>query len=143
MNQLATALAITAEAFIDKLDKAGKPYMLHCLRVMHKLHSEDQELNAIAIMHDLVEDCPEWTLQKLANAGFSLRILSALTLLTHKKEDTYEEYIKKISTNPDAVKVKLADLRDNSNITRLKGLRKKDFDRIEKYHKAYVYLSDL
>jgi hypothetical protein len=61
--------------------------------------------------------------------------------LTHRKEIPYDDYIKAISFNADAVKVKLADLKDNSDITRLKGLTKKDFDRMEKYHRSFMYLS--
>jgi hypothetical protein len=95
----------------------------------------------IAILHDVVEDT-DITLQYLSSTGFSTRVIVALNLLTHKGTDTYEDYIKGIATNKDAVAVKLSDLKDNSNITRLKGLRKKDFDRIEKYHKAFVYLSN-
>lgn len=144
MNKLALAIKIAASAFLMKEDKAGKPYILHCLRVMHKLHSDDEELNIIAVLHDLLEDAPDlWSIDALRTRGFSERVVQALYLLTHKKGVSYEDYIKAIATNPDAVKVKLADLRDNSNITRLKGLRKKDFDRMEKYHKAYTYLSDL
>lgn len=142
-NQLAYALAYASEAFKDKTDKAGRPYMLHCLRVMHKLHSDDDELNAIAVLHDICEDCPDWPVERLVKSGFTQRVWQALILLTHHRATSYEDYIKGIATNSDAVKVKLADLRDNSNITRLKGLTKKDFDRIEKYHKAYVYLSKL
>ena len=115
--------------------------MLHCLRVMHKLHSDDEELNCIAVMHDLVEDCEEWTIDKLAEEGFSTRILTALQLLNHDPKVPYQDYIKTLAPNDDCVQVKKADLRDNSNITRLKGLRKKDHDRIEKYHIAYTYLS--
>lgn len=143
-NQLATAIAITAAAFENKTDKAGKPYILHCLRVMHKLHSADEELNAIAVMHDLIEDCPtQWSISKLCLLGFSHRVYSAVDALTHRIGESYEKYIERISLNPDATAVKLADLRDNSNITRLKGLTKSDFERVEKYHKAYVYLSKI
>jgi GTP diphosphokinase / guanosine-3',5'-bis(diphosphate) 3'-diphosphatase len=140
-NYLAKAIAIASSAFEDKTDKAGEPYILHCLRVMNSVSQDDHELMSIAALHDVVEDT-DITLEDLRALGFSLRVLTAVDLLTHRKADTYEEYIKKISTNPDAVKVKLADLKDNSNITRLKGLRKKDFDRVEKYHKAFVYLSN-
>ena len=137
---LGNAIALAARGFEFKFDKAGKPYILHCLRVMNNLHTDDDELNIIAILHDCIEDgiC---TLTELIAAGYSQRICIALLVLTHICEDTYEDYIKRVATNPDAIKVKLADLKDNSDITRLKGLTKKDFDRMEKYHKAYVYLS--
>jgi (p)ppGpp synthase/HD superfamily hydrolase len=138
---LAKAIALAANVFENKTDKSGQPYILHCLRVMNGVDQNDSELMQIAILHDVVEDT-DITLQYLSSTGFSTRVIVALNLLTHKETDTYEDYIKGIATNKDAVAVKLSDLKDNSNITRLKGLRKKDFDRIEKYHKAFVYLSN-
>lgn len=138
---LAKAIAIAANVFENKTDKSGKPYILHCLRVMNDVDQNDSELMQIAILHDVIEDT-DITLQYLSSIGFSTRVIVALNLLTHKETDTYEDYIKGIATNEDAIAVKLSDLKDNSNITRLKGLRKKDFDRIEKYHKAFVYLSN-
>lgn len=73
---------------------------------------------------------------------FTDRIVNTVRILTHDKSFPYDDYIKQISLNEDAKKVKLADLKDNSDITRIKGLRKKDLDRIEKYHRAFVYLSN-
>ena len=141
-NPLATALAITAQAFEHSTDKAGQPYMLHCLRVMNNLHTDDQELQAIAVMHDLLEDT-ELTFGALTALGFSQRVVSALILLKHDQGVPYDSYIKLLAYNKDAVAVKKADLKDNSDITRLKGLTKKDIDRMEKYHRAWVYLSKL
>lgn len=139
---LAKAISIAAKGFENKTDKAGEPYIMHCLRVMNNLHTTDKELQCIAILHDCVEDgvC---TFEDLIKEGFSQRVIFGVMNLTHDKAISYEEYIKKIAQFPDCVKVKLADLKDNSDITRLKGLTKKDFDRMEKYHKSYVYLSKI
>lgn len=140
MKLLALAIAITAEAFKDKLDKGGQPYILHCLRVLDKIQG-DECTKCAAIMHDIVEDT-DWTFAKLTELGFSDKTIGILYLLTHNKETPYDEYIKSIAVCPYATQIKLRDLEDNSNITRLKGLRKKDMDRIEKYHRAYIYLSN-
>lgn len=141
-KMLAKAIAITSDVFKDTVDKGGHPYILHCLRVMNKVDQSDKELMTIAVLHDVLEDFPqEYSIAYFANQGFSDRVITALALLTHNKIIPYEEYIKAIAHNEDARKVKLADLEDNSNITRLKGVGKKDFDRMEKYHKAYLYLS--
>lgn len=140
MSNLATAIALAAKGFEFKTDKSGEPYILHCLRVMNNLHTNDKELQTIAVLHDCVEDgvC---TIEDLVKLKFSQRVIYAIILLTHDKKDSYDDYIKKLATDSDARLVKLADLKDNSDITRLKGLTKKDFDRMEKYHKAYIYLS--
>lgn len=140
-SKLGLAFAIVAEAFKDKTDKAGEPYILHCIRVMSGVDPNDEEKRIAAVLHDLVEDT-DWTIDKLRAVGFSERVLKLLFLLTHVKEEmTYDEYIERISNDPDATDIKRADLRDNSDITRLKGLRKKDFERMKKYHRAYIYLS--
>lgn len=142
---LGKAIALVAQSFENVKDKGGQPYILHCLRVMNNLHTEDEELKCIAVLHDYIEDIfadnPEKGLLLLSKTGFSRRVVQALNLLTHRKDTPYDDYIKAISFNEDATKVKLADLKDNSDITRLKGLTKKDFDRMEKYHRSYIYLS--
>lgn len=141
---LAKAIALTAQAFEKKKDKGGQPYILHCLRVMNKVNPHDEELMCIAVLHDLMEDFPEFTIYDLQSKyGFSDRVIGALHLLNHKKEVSYDDYIKAIALNKDATIVKLADLEDNSKITRLKGLTKKDFDRMEKYHRSFIYLSKI
>ena len=97
----------------------------------------------LAILHDCVED-EVITIQQLRDLGFPEDILADLGLLTHDPtKDEYDVYIKKLSFSPRATNVKLADLEDNSNITRLKGVSKKDIERLEKYHKSYLFLINL
>jgi len=136
---LSKAIRIAAEAFEGKYDKGGKPYILHCLHVMSQMPEDDEELRCIAVLHDLIEDT-NWTISRLIEQEFSDRVVTGILDLTHEDDVSYDTYLKRLALNKDAVKVKLADLRHNSDITRLKGLRKKDFDRLEKYHRAYEYL---
>lgn len=140
-QQLAKAIAIASVAFKDKLDKGGQPYILHCLRVMAGVDPSDPQLMQMAVLHDLIEDCPEWNIGRLAREGFTMKVCAVVEMLTRDKAEDYEDYIGRISTNPYATAVKIADLRDNTNITRLKGLRPQDFERLEKYHRAYVTLN--
>lgn len=147
MSLLAKAISWAAQCFEHTTDKGGHPYILHCIRVMEGLHTTDEELKIIAILHDVIEDVftenPQKGLSILREKGFSERVIDALDLLTHRKGVPYDDYIKGISFNPDATLVKLSDLKDNSDITRLKGLTKKDFDKMEKYHRSYTYLSKI
>lgn len=137
---LAKAISIAAKAFENKLDKSGEPYILHCLRVMDKQTTVTRKI--IAVLHDLVEDIPDWDFDRLRGLGFGDSIIFPLTLLTHDPTVmTYDEYIEKVATNDDARAIKMADLEDNSQITRLKGLTKNDIARTQKYHRAYIYLS--
>jgi len=141
INMLDVAIALVAKAFEGRFDKGGQPYILHCLFVMFQMDPTDHELMIIAVLHDLLEDT-DYTIEDLRAMGFSERVLTALTLLTHIDGVPYMDYIRAIAMNPDARKVKRADLRHNSDIMRMKGLRGKDFQRLEKYHTAYEYLKD-
>ncbi len=146
MNMLAKAIQIASTVHLNQVDKGGKPYILHPLWVMDKVRHLGEDYMIVAVLHDVLKDFEttyEETYDMLVEQGFNQNIMYALALLTHdNSQQTYDDYIKGISTNPIAKAVKLRDLEHNSKITRLKGLRKKDFDRLEKYHRAYTYLLD-
>lgn len=140
MSTLAKAISIAAQAHFGQVDKSGKAYILHPLHLMNQL-MYDEELAIIAVLHDVVEDS-DWELRDLAQAGFSERVINALSCLTHYSHNSYETYIEIICGNQDAITVKRKDLEHNSCITRLKGVRPKDLARIEKYHKAFLKLGE-
>jgi len=135
------AIALTAKAFENKFDKGGQPYILHCLFVMNQMPANDTELMTIAVLHDIVEDT-DYSLDNLRAMGYSERVVDGIKSLTHIDGVSYMNYIKIIALNSDARLVKMADLQHNSDIMRMKGLRKKDFERLEKYHTAMAYLKD-
>lgn len=140
-TMLGHAIALAAGVHEDQCDKGGKAYILHPIRAMMRLRTEDEELMCIVILHDCIEDSKGVvTIEMLREQGFSERVLTALKLLTHDPAVPYDEYIRLISTNRDATRSKIEDLRDNSDIMRLKGLRDKDFERMKKYHRAFLFL---
>jgi (p)ppGpp synthase/HD superfamily hydrolase len=98
-----------------------------------------QEMIA-AVLHDVVEDSKQWSLQRLTEEGFDQDIIDAVDVLTKREEETYEEFIERVSGNTIAIKVKLADLEDNMDITRIRNLTDKDKQRIEQYHRAWKKL---
>ena len=130
-------LHLAVNAHHGQFDRGGTPYILHPLKVMHYLKTDDEELMCIAILHDVIEDT-KTTWNDLKAIGCSDRILKALFALTKFPGYTYEEYKQCVFENADAMKVKKADLRHNSDIRRLKGVREKDIERISKYHKFYI-----
>ena len=130
------AIRCASIAHTGQFDKGGKPYILHPLAVMHKLNTGDYELMAIAVLHDVIEDTPT-TYADLRAGGLSERIIKGVTAMTKAKGDTYDEYRSKVMVNPDAVKVKMADLEHNSDLRRLKGVTEKDVARVAKYMKFY------
>lgn len=138
------AISIAAEAFLGKYDKGGEPYILHCLHVMKQVTGLGHQAMIAGVLHDLLEDRPDlWTATKLVEAGFEPQTVSLIVLLTHQPNEEYMDYIMRISVSKVARRIKMADLRHNSDIHRMKGLREKDFKRLEKYHKAYAFLSGI
>lgn len=138
-KMLNAMLLLATDRFGGVYDKGGKPYILHCLKVMHYLKTEDEELQCIALGHDLVEDT-KTTYAELRSLGFTERVIEGIRALTKVPGETNEEYLEKVKENPDAVLVKLQDLRHNSDIRRLKGVEEKDIRRMQKYHKMYLEL---
>ena len=102
---------------------------------------ESVEEKVVAVLHDVVEDT-DVTLKQLQEEGFPEKVLTALDLVTHKDGIGYDDYIAQIKSNPIARAVKLADLRDNSNVFEIPELSEKDLSRVEKYHRAYKFLCD-
>lgn len=138
MNYLNRAIQLASIAHEDQVDKAGKPYILHPLRVMFKMETETEMI--VAVFHDIMEDCKEITAYSLEKEGFSKDIVDTLIVLNRHNYANYEEYIYEVAKNPIAKKIKIADIEDNINILRLKYIEDKDLRRIEKYFKAYNYL---
>lgn len=140
MNQLEKAIGIALHAHEGARDKAGQPYILHPLRLMLQMTTEDAMITAV--LHDVVEDS-DLTLDDSALAGFSPEVLQALALLTHAdKAQPYLEYVRAIATNPLARAVKLADLQHNMDVRRLPPeLSQADLERIAKYRQAWELLS--
>jgi (p)ppGpp synthase/HD superfamily hydrolase len=130
------AIAFAARMHEGQFDKGGKPYILHPLAVMHMLQTEDVELQCIAVLHDVIEDtsADEWD---LLDINMSDRVVSAVVALTKVYDQTYEDYKEVVFANRDAMRVKLCDLRHNSDLTRLKGVSEKDLTRAAKYAKFY------
>lgn len=136
---LALAISIASQAFEKKFDRAGSPYILHCIWVMNKVRHLGHGVMILAILHDLIEDT-DWTIERLLALGFPRDICDDLELLTHNPEEPYNDYIHKMNIHRNVIEVKLRDLEHNSKITRLKGIRDNDVERMKKYHASYLYL---
>jgi len=143
MATLGKAIAIAATAFEGAIDKGGNPYILHCLWVMNAVRHLGEDYMIVAVLHDLLEDT-DWTAERLVKeADFDPSLVKTIMMLTHPKGLSYEDYIRYLAHDEIARQVKLRDLEHNSKITRLKGLTKKDFDRLQKYNTAYTYLKSI
>lgn len=131
------ALQFMFEAHKDQKDKGGMPYVFHPYAVAEQM--TDELTTVTALLHDVAEDT-DYTIEDLERAGFPKRVCQALELLCHRKEVSYEDYIEAIKADPIAVKVKLADLAVNSDLTRLSEVGPKELARQKKYEKAKTSL---
>ncbi|KAA8787100.1 HD domain-containing protein [Paenibacillus amylolyticus] len=127
------AISVALQAHKGQLDKGGHPYILHPLAVMNRVESMEEKI--VAVLHDVIEDS-EVTIEELRGLGFSEEILTAIQLLTRSTEDSYEEFIEKTTTNRVARNVKIADIKENMDISRIKNPTEEDVHRLEKYRKA-------
>jgi len=134
---LGKMIVIATNGHNGQFDKGGKPYILHALAVMYLLNTDDEELQQIAVGHDLFEDT-KVTKKDLRDAGISDRVIDGIWALTKLPGETLDEYKIRVFANKDAMRVKTADLTHNSDIRRLKGVSQKDIERMAKYHQFYL-----
>jgi len=135
---LEDAIILATELHGGQVDKTGQPYILHCLRVMLNRSLTSDEERIAAVLHDVVEDCGI-TLENLRERGYSEGVIEAVGYITKlpTEEDNYDAFIERVLTGPiTARKVKLADLRDNADLSRFVNPGAKDLARTEKYEKA-------
>ena len=138
-DTLRTALRIAMDAHEGQVDRAGKPYIYHPLTVATMTGSFDEFVTAL--LHDVIEDSA-YTPADLLAAGIPEHIVEALILLTHEDDELYLDYVRKLKCNDLARAVKLADLKHNSDLSRLPMVTDKDLDRVEKYKKAMEILAE-
>jgi (p)ppGpp synthase/HD superfamily hydrolase len=117
MSTLERAIVIAAEGHAGVKDKGGAPYILHPLRMMLSLSSSDERI--VAVLHDVCEDCQGWTLDRLRGEGFPDRTIAALDSVTTREGEDYEAFARRAAANPIGRQVKLADLKDNCDLSRI------------------------
>lgn len=132
------ALAIAKKAHAGQVGKADVDYIQHPLYVASQVKTEQEK--AVALLHDVIEDS-DITAADLFASGLSNEVVTAVQILTKKKGQSYQEYLGKVKSNNLARVVKLADLKHNSDLSRLKSVTNTDYERVKKYKNAIYYLS--
>ena len=131
------ALALCYAAHKDQVDKSGLPYVFHPFHLAEQMESEKE--TCVALLHDVMEDSA-YTAEDIRAAGMSDEVLEALALMTHDPKVPYMDYVSQLADNPLARKVKLADLRHNSDTSRLDTVSERDLERVAKYAQAVALL---
>lgn len=131
-EQLSAMLGLIADVFANKVDKGGWPYVLHLIRVMVGLRTNDEEMQCIALGHDLFEDT-DVTELRLRAMGFSERVIAGIRHLTRLPGESEHEYRTKVKANADSREVKKSDLGDNMDLSRLPSVTERDLARNARY----------
>ncbi len=132
------ALLIAAKAHEGQRDKAGQAYIFHPIRVSLKCHTQEEKI--VALLHDVIEDT-DVTAEQLLSEGFPADIVEAVLSVTRREGESYENFVERASRNTIGRQVKLHDIEDNMDITRLNNLTEEDLPRLNKYLKAYRFLT--
>lgn len=136
---LEKALAIAAKAHAGQVDKAGSAYISHPIRVSCRCFTDEERI--VALLHDTIEDT-NVTADYLLGEGFPRNIVDAILSVTRNEDESYEDFIRRCRLNPIGRQVKLHDLEDNMDISRLPQVTEKDLARLNKYIDAYRYLKE-
>ncbi|MDO4538052.1 MAG: GTP pyrophosphokinase [Coriobacteriales bacterium] len=131
------AMRLAYQAHAGQTDRAGLPYIFHPYHLAEQMHTEDEV--CVALLHDVLEDTDK-SEADLRAAGMSEEVLAALRLLTHDPSVPYRDYVARLADNPLAHVVKIADLRHNSDLSRLDKVSDKDRARVRKYAQALAFL---
>jgi (p)ppGpp synthase/HD superfamily hydrolase len=137
---LERAIEIAVTAHAGQRDRSGRIYILHPLRLMMNVRSDEEKI--VAVLHDVVEDT-HWTMDDLRREGFPKKLLQALDCVTKREGESYERFVERSAKNPLARRVKIADLEDNMDVRRLAEATPKDGERLAKYLAAWRKLTEL
>lgn len=135
---LERALEIATKAHKGQVDKSGAAYIFHPIRMAELCTTEEEKI--VALLHDTIEDTSV-TAEYLLEQGFPRTIVDAVLGVTRRDDETYEEFVRRASLNPISKQVKIHDLEDNMDIRRLSEVTEKDLARLNKYLRAYKYLT--
>ena len=133
------AMQIAIKVHNGQVDKGGNDYINHPIRVSENCSLDDDKI--VALLHDTIED-GDITAEYLIMQGFPHDIVDAVLSVSRNKDEGYFDFILRCKANPIGRRVKIADLKDNMDITRLNELTEKDIERLKKYHKSYKILNE-
>ena len=138
MDDLEQAISVALDAHEGHTDKAGTTYIRHPLRLMEEVDTEEERI--AAVLHDVVEDA-DCTLQEI-DTKFGSDVCEAVDALTKRDDESYMEFVERSAANPIARKVKIADIEDNMDLTRLNSVDQSVLEKQETYHEAWLKLED-
>jgi (p)ppGpp synthase/HD superfamily hydrolase len=137
---LSDAIAIATAAHDGQVDKSGRPYIGHPLRVMASVTGEHAQM--AAVLHDVIEDTSV-TAEELLARGCPAAVVDAVVALSHLPDEPQDVYLRRVAANPLAVTVKRADIADNLSPARMARLDDETRARLEiKYATALRLLSE-
>lgn len=138
MNDLERAIELAVDAYAGQTDKADETYIRHPLRVMGEMDTETERV--VAVLHDVVEDA-DYTLDDIGQE-FGSDVRDAVDALTKRDGESYIDFVERATGNPIAKRVKIADIEDNMDLTRLDSVNESVLEKQETYHEAWIRLQE-
>lgn len=138
MSTLNNAIEIAARAHAGRIGEDGDAEILHPMRVMLRLHADDER--QVAMLHDVIEDCG-MSAADLHAAGFAADVVTAVEVLTGQRGETYEQYINRVVQNPLATRVKRADVEEHASVVSALPASETQLERMGNYQRARIALS--
>ena len=129
---VAAARALATKAHEGQTDKAGLPYITHPERVASR--PSTPEAQVVGWLHDTVEDTPI-TLRDI-EATFGPETAAAMDAISRRDGEPWSDYLERVAANPMARQIKISDLIDNRNLSRIPHVTLEDVERQKKYNKA-------
>lgn len=133
MTLLEDAIGLALISHRGQVDKGKNEYILHPLRLMLKMRTDEERI--VAVLHDIIEDGAA-TIEDLKELKLPKNIRDALKCISRTTGEDYDDYISRVKTDLLATRVKIADLQDNMDLSRIPHPQQEDFDRVRKYEKA-------
>ena len=139
MSNLVVAISLAVNAHAHQKDLCGEPYIMHSIRVMTRMDTDEEKM--VAIMHDVVEDT-DVSLDFLRTLGFSDAVVHSVDCITKREDEKYHEYVERVASDEISKKVKIADIEDNMDIDRIPSWEDRDTDRNIKYYRTWLRLKN-
>ena len=136
---LELAIELAERYHKGQFDKGGNPYINHPLAVMNRLDTVEEKM--VGVLHDIVEDT-EVTFDDLRGYGFSEKIIAGIDSVTRREGEPREAFIYRAKLNELGRSVKVADLKENSNLSRIPDPQEKDYRRREMYQREIRILTE-
>ena len=141
MSTLERAISIAADVHQGRNDKAGMDHVLHQVRVMMRLDTQEERMTAM--LQHVIEENVSWSIERFRQEGFSEEVLAAVESVTRRSDEAYDVFLRRVARNPIGINVELAGLTENSDLSRVSNPTAADHERVARYRSAIAAIQKI